>query len=127
MATNLCFRAINYQCVGVRLAGAQVAAGNMMATLTDTTLIIHCPYCLLGFENGPMIAHKDGRFVRRDCAHANTPQPQNTSAPAAPATAQPIPKKAELRFRCSWWATTFHGEPDVRLITTHQELITGKV
>lgn len=44
-----------------------------MSTLTDTTLIIRCPYCLTGIEFRPMIAHKDGRFVCRDCAHTVRP------------------------------------------------------
>ena len=41
--------------------------------LTDTTLIIRCPHCLLGVEFRPMIAYKDGRFVCRDCAHTVRP------------------------------------------------------
>ena len=40
---------------------------------TDTVLIIRCPYCFAGVEFGPMIAHKDGRFVCRDCAHTVRP------------------------------------------------------
>jgi len=39
----------------------------------DTTLVIRCPYCLIGIEFRPMIAHKDGRFVCRDCAHTVRP------------------------------------------------------
>jgi len=37
------------------------------------TLVIRCPYCLVGIEFRPMIAYKDGRFVCRDCAHAVRP------------------------------------------------------
>ena len=44
-----------------------------MPTTTDTTLVILCPYCLLGIEHRPMIAYKDGRFVCRDCAHTVRP------------------------------------------------------
>jgi hypothetical protein len=44
-----------------------------MSTLTDTTLIIRCPNCMLGIEFRPMIAYRDGRFVCRDCAHAVHP------------------------------------------------------
>ena len=44
-----------------------------MPTLTDTTLVIRCPYCMVGIESRPMIACKDGRFVCRDCAHAVRP------------------------------------------------------
>ena len=44
-----------------------------MPTLTDTTLIVRCPYCLMGIEFRPMIAYKDGRFVCRDCAHTVRP------------------------------------------------------
>lgn len=40
---------------------------------TDTTLILRCPYCVVGIEFRPMIAHKDGRFVCRDCAHTVLP------------------------------------------------------
>jgi len=42
-------------------------------TPTDTVLVIRCPYCLAGVEFRPMIAHKDGRFVCRDCAHTVRP------------------------------------------------------
>ena len=44
-----------------------------MPTLTDTTLTIRCPHCTVGIEFRPMIAHKDGRFVCRDCAHTVRP------------------------------------------------------
>ncbi len=44
-----------------------------MPTLTDTTLIFLCPYCMAGIEYRPMIAYKDGRFVCRDCAHTVLP------------------------------------------------------
>ena len=44
-----------------------------MPTLTDTTLVIRCPYCIVGIESRPMIAYKDGRFVCRDCAHTVRP------------------------------------------------------
>ncbi len=44
-----------------------------MPTLTDTTLIFLCPYCMAGIEYRPMIAYKDGRFVCRDCAHTVRP------------------------------------------------------
>ena len=44
-----------------------------MPTLTDTTLIIRCPYCFAGVEFRSMIARKDGRFVCRDCAHTVRP------------------------------------------------------
>jgi hypothetical protein len=36
---------------------------------TDTILTIRCRYCMAGIDFRPMIAHKDGRFVCRDCAH----------------------------------------------------------
>jgi len=44
-----------------------------MFTLTDTTLVIRCPYCMVGTEDRPTIAHKDGRFICRDCAHTVRP------------------------------------------------------
>ena len=40
---------------------------------TDTILTIRCPYCMAGIDFRPMIAHKDGRFVCRDCAHTVRP------------------------------------------------------
>ncbi len=40
---------------------------------TDTILIIRCPHCMAGMDFRPMIAHKDGRFVCRDCAHTVRP------------------------------------------------------
>ena len=47
--------------------------GRAMSTLTDTTLVIRCPYLLVGIECRPLIAYKDGRFVCRDCAHTVRP------------------------------------------------------
>jgi hypothetical protein len=44
-----------------------------MSSLTDTILIVRCPYCMAGFDFRSMIAHKDGRFVCRDCAHTVRP------------------------------------------------------
>jgi recombinational DNA repair protein (RecF pathway) len=44
-----------------------------MSTLTDTTLTIRCPYCVVGTEFRPMISYKDGRFVCRECAHTVRP------------------------------------------------------
>ena len=40
---------------------------------TDTMLTIRCRYCIAGIDFRPMIAHKDGRFVWRDCAHTLRP------------------------------------------------------
>ena len=39
----------------------------------DETLIIRCSHCIAGIDFTPMIAHKDGRFVCRDCAHTVRP------------------------------------------------------
>ena len=44
-----------------------------MPFLPDTTLTIRCPYCMAGIDFRSMIAHKDGRFVCRDCAHTMRP------------------------------------------------------
>ena len=44
-----------------------------MPTLTDTALVIRCPYCLMGIGFRPMISYKDGRFVCRDRAHTVRP------------------------------------------------------
>ena len=40
---------------------------------SDETMIIRCPYCMAGVEFRLMIAHKDGRFICRDCAHMVRP------------------------------------------------------
>ncbi len=40
---------------------------------TDTILTIRCPHCVAGIDFSPMIAHKDGRFVCRNCAHTLRP------------------------------------------------------
>ena len=52
-----------------------------MPMRTDTTLIIRCPYCMAGIEFRSMIAHKDGRFVCRDCAHTVRPASRSTCRP----------------------------------------------
>jgi len=44
-----------------------------MPTPTDTILTIRCPHCMAGIDFRSMIAHKDGRFVCRDCAHTVRP------------------------------------------------------
>jgi DNA-directed RNA polymerase subunit RPC12/RpoP len=33
------------------------------------TEIIRCPYCALGFEFRPMVAHLDGRYICDKCGH----------------------------------------------------------
>jgi len=45
----------------------------MESSITDTTLVIRCPHCLIGIERKSMVAYKDGRFVCRDCAHTVRP------------------------------------------------------
>jgi hypothetical protein len=40
---------------------------------TNTTVVIRCLYCMAGIEFRSMIAHKDGRFICRDCAHTVRP------------------------------------------------------
>lgn len=44
-----------------------------MAIATDTLMVVRCLYCMAGVDFRPMIAHKDGRFVCRDCAHTVRP------------------------------------------------------
>jgi hypothetical protein len=44
-----------------------------MSNPTDTILIIRCLYCISGLDFNLMIAHKDGRFICRDCAHTVRP------------------------------------------------------
>ena len=44
-----------------------------LPTLTDTILTLRCPYSMEDIDFRPMIAHKDGRFVCRDCAHTVRP------------------------------------------------------
>jgi ribosomal protein S27AE len=35
--------------------------------------VVRCPYCVLGFEFGPMVAHVDGRYVCGKCGHTAYP------------------------------------------------------
>jgi hypothetical protein len=56
--------------------------------LTDTILTLRCQHCMTGVEFRSMIAHKDGRFVHRDCAHTVCPARQSTRARAGGAQGQ---------------------------------------
>ena len=42
-----------------------------MAGLTLTA--VQCPYCVLGYEFRPMVAHPNGRFVCNKCGHLAIP------------------------------------------------------
>jgi ribosomal protein S27AE len=39
--------------------------------MTDT---VRCPYCALGLEFRPMIAHLDGRYICDKCGHTTRPE-----------------------------------------------------
>jgi hypothetical protein len=41
--------------------------------LPDALMVVRCPYCMSGMDFAQMTAHKDGRFVCRDCAHTVRP------------------------------------------------------
>jgi len=62
----LCFQPMGY-------GDSRATSSNPMPSLTDTTLVIRCPYSLVGIKHRTLIAHKDGRFVCRDCAHTVRP------------------------------------------------------
>jgi DNA-directed RNA polymerase subunit RPC12/RpoP len=44
-----------------------------MGTATDTLMVVRCPYCVLGEEFRPMVAHLDGRFICSKCGHLANP------------------------------------------------------
>jgi len=44
-----------------------------MGTATDALMVVRCLYCLNGIDFRTMTAHKDGRFVCRNCAHTVRP------------------------------------------------------
>jgi len=56
-----------------------------MRNLTDTILIIRCPYCLVGIECRPMIAIRTGGSSAAIAPTHCGPEFPSTSAPAAPA------------------------------------------
>ena len=39
-----------------------------------TQPVVRCPYCALGEEFRPMVAHLDGRFICGTCGHSTSPQ-----------------------------------------------------
>ncbi len=45
--------------------------------LTDSVLIVRCPYCAAGQEFLLMLAYKDGRYVCLECAHTQRPGDPN--------------------------------------------------
>ena len=44
-----------------------------MGTATATVTAVRCPYCVLGEEFNPMVAHLDGRFICAKCGHLVNP------------------------------------------------------
>ena len=34
---------------------------------------VRCPYCVLGLEFRPMVAHVDGRYICNKCGHTTHP------------------------------------------------------
>jgi hypothetical protein len=60
---------------------------------TETALTIPCPHCMAGITCRPMIAHKDGRFVCRDCAHTvrlGVPEYRCTCRPCLTLSRKPL-------------------------------------
>jgi hypothetical protein len=41
--------------------------------MSDSILILRCPYCTAGTDFVPLRAYKDGRFVCDECAHTVRP------------------------------------------------------
>ncbi len=41
-----------------------------VTAMADT---VRCPYCALGFEFRPMVAHLDGRYICDKCGHTARP------------------------------------------------------
>jgi hypothetical protein len=39
-----------------------------------TQPVVRCPYCALGEEFRPMVAHVDGRFTCSKCGHTTSPR-----------------------------------------------------
>jgi hypothetical protein len=39
----------------------------------DSVLVLRCRYCIVGTDFRALTAHKDGRFVCRDCGHTLRP------------------------------------------------------
>jgi hypothetical protein len=61
----VCLRALPAQERGTRRATPSLGEWNLMPTSTDTTLVLRCPYFLVGIERKPMISYGDGRFTRK--------------------------------------------------------------
>jgi hypothetical protein len=57
--------------------GVGIPRARVQLMPTDTVLIFCCPYCRIGTDFRPLTAHKDGRFVCRDCAHTVRPGEPN--------------------------------------------------
>jgi hypothetical protein len=73
LPTILCFPAYCYTVVWNPVCQPPVVHVQERPMPTDTTLTIRCPYCMAGIDFRAMIAHKDGRFVCRECAHTVRP------------------------------------------------------
>jgi DNA-directed RNA polymerase subunit RPC12/RpoP len=41
---------------------------------TEMKGIVRCPYCILGLEFRPMVAHVDGRYICNKCGHTTHPR-----------------------------------------------------
>jgi DNA-directed RNA polymerase subunit RPC12/RpoP len=45
-----------------------------MGTAPGTLMVVRCPYCVLGEEFRPMVAHLDRRFICAKCGHLANPR-----------------------------------------------------
>jgi ribosomal protein S27AE len=44
-----------------------------MSAATATLAVVRCPYCVVGDEFNPMVAHLDGRLICAKCGHVVKP------------------------------------------------------
>jgi hypothetical protein len=51
--------------------------GSPMEIAETIEMAIRCPYCVLGYEFRPMVAHADGKFVCNKCGHLAIPSDNN--------------------------------------------------
>jgi late competence protein required for DNA uptake (superfamily II DNA/RNA helicase) len=44
---------------------------------------VRCPYCVLGLEFRPMVAHVDGRYICNRCGHTTHPSDVKYECPCS--------------------------------------------
>lgn len=55
------------------LSDTILAARGRLQPVVIPTKVVRCPYCVLGDEFRPMVAHPDGSFVCTKCGHVVRP------------------------------------------------------